>query len=713
MTSKIPDDCRTAFKNVFDGYGSFFGIDNNLSKALLMLATMLSPPVGTAGLSCALMVLAVRHMLSLPYAQIDVVNGLLLGMLLGSMYGPSPSTLALLAIGAIFVVLTGIMLGQLLRLPVLGLPYVISSYPLIVLASLLKLPPAVHSSLFNLPLWHYGFFENTIQALGTIYFSGTISGGALVFIAFLLASRYLAGIALLSSAAVTLFLAWPQYIAGTLPYLLVQMNVILAATVLGALYTKPGRASIAVALLAVLVTAVLSIFVERLLYQFALPPLALPFVLSVYFILLSLNYRGGQFAWLWLYAPKLPEAVMEELTQAEARGLSPKSVALHLPLSGTWQIYQGFNGEVTHQGLWCHALDFYQTREGLSFKNQGKELSDYFAYGKPILSPGFGYVVDYYGLERDNKPGKVNLVNTLGNYITVRLDNGYFVVLAHLQKDSIRVSLGARVVPGQVLALLGNSGRSPQPHLHMHVQSDLYFAATIPFHLTSVIAVKEENGKKVNHYSLSLRPGEGDTVQAPVRNAALRQALRFNVGQCFEYEWQGQVKKLEVTLDPTGQFYLKTNRGKAAFVLSEDLLACFARSGNDPFLDALLLSVGLTPLPEGTIAWQDRPAASTLPFSPLLKIISRLFSHPCLHSRYERYWDQDERLWIQRGEHSHRLAFINYRWQTEAKLCEQGGILSFSIITGTQRKTARLLRMGIRKDNGIPETMVEMQKLNR
>jgi murein DD-endopeptidase MepM/ murein hydrolase activator NlpD len=40
---------------------------------------------------------------------------------------------------------------------------------------------------------------------------------------------------------------------------------------------------------------------------------------------------------------------------------------------------------------------------------------------------------------------------------------------AHLQPGSMRVKLGDRVEPGQVLALLGNSGNSDAPHLHFQI----------------------------------------------------------------------------------------------------------------------------------------------------------------------------------------------------------------------------------------------------
>lgn len=44
------------------------------------------------------------------------------------------------------------------------------------------------------------------------------------------------------------------------------------------------------------------------------------------------------------------------------------------------------------------------------------------------------------------------------------------VLLAHFRRGSLRVTKGQTVVAGQLLGEVGNSGRSDEPHLHVHVQ---------------------------------------------------------------------------------------------------------------------------------------------------------------------------------------------------------------------------------------------------
>lgn len=48
---------------------------------------------------------------------------------------------------------------------------------------------------------------------------------------------------------------------------------------------------------------------------------------------------------------------------------------------------------------------------------------------------------------------------------------GHFAVLAHLRQGTLRVGVGERVRKGDPLALVGNSGNSTMPHLHLQVQT--------------------------------------------------------------------------------------------------------------------------------------------------------------------------------------------------------------------------------------------------
>jgi len=56
-----------------------------------------------------------------------------------------------------------------------------------------------------------------------------------------------------------------------------------------------------------------------------------------------------------------------------------------------------------------------------------------------------------------------------GNFISLDLGNGQFATYEHLRPGSIKVARGDRVRVGQVIAEVGFSGDSTEPHLHFHV----------------------------------------------------------------------------------------------------------------------------------------------------------------------------------------------------------------------------------------------------
>ena len=64
-------------------------------------------------------------------------------------------------------------------------------------------------------------------------------------------------------------------------------------------------------------------------------------------------------------------------------------------------------------------------------------------------------------------PGKVVKVSSdkrSGKYVTIR-HGDYIVSYCHLSKALVKK--GAKVLPGEVVAISGNTGRSTRPHLHI------------------------------------------------------------------------------------------------------------------------------------------------------------------------------------------------------------------------------------------------------
>lgn len=96
-------------------------------------------------------------------------------------------------------------------------------------------------------------------------------------------------------------------------------------------------------------------------------------------------------------------------------------------------------------------------------------LSEYFVFGTPVRSPCTGEIVAAIDDLADNPPGRPDGRHPPGNHLLLRCDADHDVVvlLAHLQAGSVSKHAGERVVTGEVVAAVGNSGNTSEPHLHL------------------------------------------------------------------------------------------------------------------------------------------------------------------------------------------------------------------------------------------------------
>ncbi|CAM4220977.1 peptidase M24 [Bacillus manliponensis] len=113
------------------------------------------------------------------------------------------------------------------------------------------------------------------------------------------------------------------------------------------------------------------------------------------------------------------------------------------------------------------AYDFVLPSKGAK---RGK-LEDYDIYGMEIVAPASGKIIAVHNSEKDVTPGKGNNDSMFGNYVYLQLEEtGTYIVMSHLKKGSVKVKKGQYVTEGEVLAEVGNSGNSSEPHLHIHHQ---------------------------------------------------------------------------------------------------------------------------------------------------------------------------------------------------------------------------------------------------
>ncbi len=149
-------------------------------------------------------------------------------------------------------------------------------------------------------------------------------------------------------------------------------------------------------------------------------------------------------------------------------GNGPSITSLHrrslLPVDGHAQIAQRFG------------IDWVRLNpDGRTFTGDPKDNKNYRAYGSQVMAVADGVVTETKDGIPQNVPGldsravPITMETVAGNHIILDLGHGRYALYAHLQPGSLKVKPGDHVKRGQVLALVGNSGNSIEPHLHFQL----------------------------------------------------------------------------------------------------------------------------------------------------------------------------------------------------------------------------------------------------
>jgi murein DD-endopeptidase MepM/ murein hydrolase activator NlpD len=131
--------------------------------------------------------------------------------------------------------------------------------------------------------------------------------------------------------------------------------------------------------------------------------------------------------------------------------------------------------------------------DGKTFHGDPDDNRSYRAFGAEVLAVSGATVVETKDGIPENKPDLVARAVPItpatvgGNFVLLELTDGAYALYAHLQPGSLRVKTGDRVRRGQVLALVGTSGNSTEPHLHFQVadQRRPFDAEGIPYSIAS------------------------------------------------------------------------------------------------------------------------------------------------------------------------------------------------------------------------------------
>lgn len=188
-------------------------------------------------------------------------------------------------------------------------------------------------------------------------------------------------------------------------------------------------------------------------------------------------------------------------TYPSSHDRAPSRVRFRLPLDGPITVaWGGGSPDVNYHVAapaqrW--AYDLLITKDGRSRTWDGTRLTDYYAYGRPVLSPAEGRVFAVHDGEPDVPAGRTRRGNGAGNHVVLEIARGEYLFIAHLRPGSIIVGPGQQIAAGQTVGAVGNSGNTSEPHVHVHLQDtpvpDL--GEGIPFYFSDYLA--RSTGKQV------------------------------------------------------------------------------------------------------------------------------------------------------------------------------------------------------------------------
>lgn len=604
---------KQRLRAIFHSYSDILFLHNGYIGIVLLASTLFSPNVGIAGIIAIIAAYLFARFIEMGddflAAGFYTYNPLLVGLSIGFLFTITPLTICFIIAASIFTFVLTVSMSSIfsyyLKLPVLSIPFGIVS-------SIVYLASSQFSNLFvtsayattggalefMLPYWLEGFFKS----LGALFFLPYVLPGMLFALNILIISRilfllafigYLVGTSITGAMEGSYVQAFSQ---------LIHFNYILISMSVGGIFLIPSSKSYIMAFIAVFTSTIVLEFAKVFYMYFGIPGFAFPFN----FVTLSFVYVLGtvNFSLIARFVKKTPEETLDYYL-SRVRRYKGSDRTLALPFSGKWNVWQGFDSKWTHQFSLKHAYDFVITdQEGKTHRNTGGDVKDYYCFRKPILSPVRGRIISVVNNIDDNPIGEVDQANNWGNLVVIHDPRGYYIEISHFVKDSIVVKKGDWVERGVLLGLCGNSGYSPQPHIHIQVQAlESVGSYTIPFSFISYLS----EGK---FFSNNL-PDEDTIVEPLFKDKIINIATSFMLDDVYKYEVRrNNVVEDKITLvvkiAEDGTFYFDSGRGKLYFGKHEGTFYFYYMDGSDEYLKAMFLALPRLPLVKKPgLSWTD------------------------------------------------------------------------------------------------------------
>jgi len=592
-------------KFIFKPYISILFLRDVKAGVVLFFLSFLLPSVGVLGIVGILATVLFAEFINVREEYLKygfyLYNSLLVGMGVGYFFDVTFVTVLLTVMLSVFTFLVSFSLNKVFikySLPLLSLPFAFVSM-IFYLASL-KYTGLLSNILYRKALFDLSLpFDAFFKSMGTIFFLPYTFAGIIISMVILFYSRILFLLAFIGFWVGVWFHSFfiPFNQSLNSPY---NFNFILISMALGGVFLIPNIKNFILAFLAVFLSVVLIDAMEVFFNIYALPVYTLPFnIMTLLFIMILFSMGYVYFNYNIKGTPE--KSLLSFLSTYFRFGGS--DIKINLPFTGKWSVYQEFDGEWTHKGKWKYAYDFVITQNGKTYQNDGLFLEDYYAFGKPVAAPVNGYVVAFRDDLPDNFIGNVDRANNWGNYIIIKSDYGYYVEISHLMHDSVNVKVGDYVKVGDIIAKCGNSGYSPQPHIHIQVQKyGVLGSETLPFKFIDYI--KDDT---LYYYSL---PKKNEEIESTVIDKAMKLRLSFILDEVYKYEIIKNNKNIGemdivVKMNDKGEFYFYDGSNKLYFYTDDKLFYFYEYEGKESFLKEIFKVSSKIPLINKDVKYKD------------------------------------------------------------------------------------------------------------
>lgn len=569
--------------SILNSYSQIFFSKKKAFAILLLIATFLNPELGIWGLIGVVFSNVLAHALGFNKYFIEEglfgMNSLLVVLGLAVFFKVNMTFIFVFIAVNIFTLILSVSLSNLMLrhgLPFLAFPFVIAiSFTFFVMNTYSNLQADEGSIYFLNDLFKIGGlnFIELYEAYGNLPIPDVIIGYFKSLSAIVFQFNWIAGllisIGLLMASRISFALSIIGYLSGYLYYSIVGENIqnlhygyigfnfILFAIAIGAFYFIPKRK---IHLAVFILTPVLGLLITGLsvlLAVFNLPVFALPFMVMTTLVIYVMNFttKGSLFPKV-VYQTYSPEKNLYNYNNYFKRfGSNKYLIKIGLPFFGQWKVWQGHNGKHTHKGEWKNAWDFVIVdKDQNTHKNEGFSLKDYYCYNAPVVAPADGTVINIIDGIEDNEPGEINMVQNWGNTIIIKHSDYLYSQMSHLKQDSFKVKIGSFLKKGEQIASLGNSGRSPQPHLHFQLQSTPYVGSkTLEYPLSYYITHKDDQ----EEFLAFKYPKEEESISDIKINKTINKAFKLIPGMVFKVsannnnfndsEWEVQTDAYNLT----------------------------------------------------------------------------------------------------------------------------------------------------------------------